>query len=815
MNARAANGGTDQAANVAEFFKRVVPWPAENEPGYINLQWKSPKLDHGFGGRPYRTLVDFMEGIERAKNNPAYVQDIYFCLSRQSETKVIQGRMYALRRKLNATAMKCIALDADVKEKGYASTTEALQAVVKFCKDASLPPPTALVHSGGGLHVYWISDRALSMEEWASYATGLHGLAKLHGLRFDANVTIDCARVLRVPDTFNLKEKIPRPVKLKYLAKTDYNFEQDLGHIRSSDAARHHVERVTSSASTWDSVKLPPRPQSFALFTAEYQAEIGSVFQTEKLDPRIIGKCPLFREAMRTGGEYHNQGLWMLTGLACTFMENGRTAFHALSKGHSHYTPGETDEMFDRKMTEREEQEFGWPSCKALKDMGGKECETCPHWGKIKSPLNLTVPALPPVTPVELQVSFSNIPHRRWLYGVDLVRGDITVIGSPGGAGKTSLALGMAVSIATARPLLLRDSEKIFGENLKVLYINAEDSSVEMKRRSWALCLKHGIAEQDLNRLYLAGTDNPQVQHLSFLRTIDKNSSVLDQTGFQQLENLIVSLRPSLVVLDPLIALCGGGNVNDNPTMSLVMLELKRLAIKYDCAVLIVHHTRKGGDTTVADAISGASSIVNLSRRAIMPVTMTDDEAAKYNILPSEQFRFFKVIDAKSNLAPRSGDTPWYELYNTELPNAEPPLYMNGDRVQALTRVNLQEGTTTHIDPNIQKALLDTIHRGVMIDGQRYPYSATISGARNERALFDDAMKVVRDKMGSRKWRSGDLEAITKRAIRDMHSALWLIVADLKDLMQEPGRFRKGRGLRVDWARTPWSDAGAESGAAE
>ena len=44
--------------------------------------------------------------------------------------------------------------------------------------------------------------------------------------------------------------------------------------------------------------------------------------------------------------------------------------------------------------------------------------------------------------PSELQVSFSNIPHRRWLYGVDLVRGDITLIGSPGRAGKTSLRAG-------------------------------------------------------------------------------------------------------------------------------------------------------------------------------------------------------------------------------------------------------------------------------------------------------------------------------------------------------------------------------------
>jgi RepB DNA-primase from phage plasmid/Primase C terminal 2 (PriCT-2)/AAA domain len=45
-----------------------------------------------------------------------------------------------------------------------------------------------------------------------------------------------------------------------------------------------------------------------------------------------------------------------------------------------------------------------------------------------------------------LSVSFSNIPHRRWLYGVDLIRGEITVLAAPGGVGKSSLAIGISVS---------------------------------------------------------------------------------------------------------------------------------------------------------------------------------------------------------------------------------------------------------------------------------------------------------------------------------------------------------------------------------
>ena len=213
-----------------------------------------------------------------------------------------------------------------------------------------------------------------------------------------------------------------------------------------------------------------------------------------------------------------------------------------------------------------------------------------------------------------LNVSFSKIPHRQWLYGVDLIRGEITVLGAPGGVGKSTKAIGMSVAVATGKPLL---GEKLFGAGFSCLYINGEDSGTEMRRRIYAFCLKHGLTEQDICRLRMAGADDWRVQRLSFLRT-EKGNSHLDESGLAHLEGLLESVRPDVVVLDPLVAFCGGGNINDNAVMALLMRALKRLACQFDCAVLIIHHTRKGGDLNTAEAISGASSIVNLARRAIM-----------------------------------------------------------------------------------------------------------------------------------------------------------------------------------------------------
>ena len=402
--------------------------------------------------------------------------------------------------------------------------------------------------------------------------------------------------------------------------------------------------------------------------------------------------------------------------------------------------------------------------------------------------------------PPEMKVSFCNIPHRQWLYGVDLVRRDITLLASPGGAGKTSLALGMAVCLATGREVL---DEKVWGDGpFNSLYINAEDGREEMLRRAYAFCQQHGITEQELGRLHLVGADDIRVQRLKFLRTAGPNSSALDDVGFTHLDNLLTALRPDLVVIHPLIALCGGGNINDNAVMSLVLRELKRLAIKYSCAILIVLHTRKGGDLSSADAISGASAIKDLARRAIMPVTMSEVEAKAYGLLPSERFGYFRLVDAKSNLAPHS-DEAWYKLENQELPNAEPPTYPNGDRVQAVVRVKLTQSNASAAGAEqlcIRFELLKLIDRGVTINGETVPYSPNSTGKNKMRAILDDAMTAVKRVAGDRQYSPSDLRAVAERELEALKHEGWAVVEPIKK-----GRFRRNQGLRPVWERTPWA----------
>jgi AAA domain len=154
--------------------------------------------------------------------------------------------------------------------------------------------------------------------------------------------------------------------------------------------------------------------------------------------------------------------------------------------------------------------------------------------------------------------------------------------------------------VETGRRRRWSDDEKlrIVIESLQTprLVVNGEDSTEEIWRRGYAFCLAHGIAERDLHGLTAVGADDVWVQRISFLTTNERGLSALNQGGLDALQLALDALHPDVIVIDPLVSFCAGGNMNDNAVMSSVMRKLKEIAARYECAVLIVHHTRKGGE---------------------------------------------------------------------------------------------------------------------------------------------------------------------------------------------------------------------------
>jgi hypothetical protein len=212
----------------AQFLSRVVPWPNPGEPGYVNLHWTFEGQDNKerpktfWSGRATRTLQEAIGAIVWALQNTA-TRDIYFCtsLQREAREKVNNaGEKYLVpvRNQPNAISLKSMFLDVDVKEGGYATLADALGAIKKLVDDVPLPAVSCFVHSGGGLHVYWFLERPIDPQTWRDHSLRLVGAAENHGLKFDRVCSIDCARILREPQTWNCKGDQRRLVKLLGIA---------------------------------------------------------------------------------------------------------------------------------------------------------------------------------------------------------------------------------------------------------------------------------------------------------------------------------------------------------------------------------------------------------------------------------------------------------------------------------------------------------------------------------------------------------------------------------------------------------------------
>lgn len=128
--------------------------------------------------------------------------DVYFAVAGFREA--------GSRRAINAWALRSSLLDLDTAElKGegkapYANRHEALSELERFCFELALPP-SIVVSSGYGFHVYWPMDADLTPVEWRETAHALKRACDTWGLKADHSRTTDVASMLRVPGTYNRK----------------------------------------------------------------------------------------------------------------------------------------------------------------------------------------------------------------------------------------------------------------------------------------------------------------------------------------------------------------------------------------------------------------------------------------------------------------------------------------------------------------------------------------------------------------------------------------------------------------------------------
>ena len=342
-------------------------------------------------GLPFTTPEDLIGYANYANTRPKLYGNLYYCLSSQVKAgKEVNGRVMAHRDGDNVAALKAVWIDLDVgPDKGYPTVEAALEALKNACVRHPLPTPSAIVFSGGGLHVYWINDTPMTVGEWSQYSEGLRAAGVAQGLKADWQCTIDSVRVLRIPGTLNHKFDPPRRVKILALSPTNYVLADALGHTKAAPGTLTPLRRRAPASAIYDVTKFTQQvipPGGVPSLGLQVYEDAPLAWEPLAGD----GGCPHVLDALRTNGAPYAQPLWHLDALLATFLKDGRRIFHRMSKGHKSYDPGDTNKMFDRKVKEKEEQGPGWPSCAAIESAGCKSCAACPRKGKIKSPLNLT-----------------------------------------------------------------------------------------------------------------------------------------------------------------------------------------------------------------------------------------------------------------------------------------------------------------------------------------------------------------------------------------------------------------------------------------
>lgn len=198
---------------------------------FLRLVWPSQGLyciAHPFkpGDAPniHKVFTTIKEAIEYVYEQQ-HARDTFFAVLSLREERVWnpdktdyktgQKGAWSTRVHENMLAAKAVFFDLDVGPDAakYPTQQDALAGLAAFLVTTKLPMPT-LVSSGGGVHVYWHFDADVLASDWKALALHMRQLAEALGLKVDPMRTTDVSSVLRVPKTYNWKDRAnPRPVE--------------------------------------------------------------------------------------------------------------------------------------------------------------------------------------------------------------------------------------------------------------------------------------------------------------------------------------------------------------------------------------------------------------------------------------------------------------------------------------------------------------------------------------------------------------------------------------------------------------------------
>ncbi len=232
-------------------------------------------------------------------------------------------------------------------------------------------------------------------------------------------------------------------------------------------------------------------------------------------------------------------------------------------------------------------------------------CDSAEPWSEVLTPEKDHRPCF---------TTLAQIPEEEptWFIEGWLPEGQICILASDGGVGKTSLAIDIAANRSAGRPCILDDPDLII-EPQRIAFISTEDSySKKLKK-------KIREAGADMSNILLPLSSSGKAGDLSEFKFVNAN-----------MRQFILEARPALCILDPLQGFVPPNiNMGSRNAMRDCLAPLIALGEETGTTFLIICHTNKRKGASGRERLADSSDIWDIARSVSM-MGFAPEEGVRY-----------------------------------------------------------------------------------------------------------------------------------------------------------------------------------------
>jgi hypothetical protein len=247
----------------------------------------------------------------------------------------------------------------------------------------------------------------------------------------------------------------------------------------------------------------------------------------------------------------------------------------------------------------------------------------------------------------------------RWMIEGVWTQGSHGILGGEPKTSKTTLALGIAMSVASGRSLF-GDSDYRVRSGGPVVFVQEENAPWMMQDRMAKIAALLGIGGDVVMRKAPSGGLGKEVYEIRFPEDIPMrllNNYGLDLTLEHHREAIwreCERTKPRLVVLDPMYMLFAGLNFDKAHELAPYLKWLLALSTEFKCSVCLIHHFRKaqpGNNTRPGQRLMGNATLHGFIDSALYAEQIpADDRRRSTSTMFTRVHREFRAIEPQKAL---------------------------------------------------------------------------------------------------------------------------------------------------------------------